>query len=361
MDIKKELPEAVNAGCSAMTWETKDGKQLWGRNFDFNRIAAESGIICLPEGLPFYGNGTKPENSLDESSRLRVKYAAAGTGSVLLEGTPVLFEGINEEGLMGGQLYYRELAAFPEKIRQNTIPLQPAFAVTCLLTQCGSVKEILERLEKDFSLASIPIFGSVPSVHWMFSDRTGEAVVLEPDRDGIRVYRNSMGVLTNSPGYDWHCRNLLNYPHIKNEEAEAMNINGLRLKPCFSGSGGAGLPGDFTSPSRFVRLAFLKNFCEKGEDELQGVTRMFRILQNVAFPLGMVRVGQTQELTEHDVLVSPYDYTVYTAVMCAQSLRIYWNTYDNPQIRSISLRELKRRKEVVQIPLHEQIRIPLME
>ena len=65
------------------------------------------------------------------------------------------------------------------------------------------------------SLVAIPMLGTVPPIHWMFSDRTGESIVVESDRDGLHIYRNTVGVMTNSPGYPWHRTNLLNYPQLR--------------------------------------------------------------------------------------------------------------------------------------------------
>lgn len=350
-DAARELIKTMDAGCSALVWETEDGKHLWGRNFDFNRIAEGSQVTYLPQGIPFYTKGTKLEDNLDEADRLETRYAALGIGALVLESTPTLFEGMNEAGLMGGQLYYRNFASYQEHAQEGELPLQPAFAVTYLLTQCKNVEEVVEHLEHKVSLVNNPIFGSVPTVHWIFSDRTGEAVIIEPDKDGLHIYRNSMGMLTNSPGYPWHCQNLLNYSNVKDADADDLEINGICLRQCFSGSGGLGLPGDFSSPSRFVRLAFLKEFAVKGKDEAEGVAYALRLLQNVAFPLGMVKVKDTGDLTKHDTNVSDYDYTIYTAVMCSESRRFYWTTYKEPCIKSIGFEELKEETSAKQLKM----------
>ena len=205
----------LSAGCSAVAWETADGGHLWGRNFDFNRIAADSKVTFVPRGQVFYACGTELEGNLEPSTRCTAAYAAVGIGSLVLRSTPALYEGLNEKGLMGGQLYYRTFAHFAPEARPGTLPLQPPFLVTWCLATCASVEEVARALEERVSLVAIPMLGTVPPIHWMFSDRTGESIVVESDRDGLHIYRNTVGVMTNSPGYPWHRTNLLNHPQLR--------------------------------------------------------------------------------------------------------------------------------------------------
>ncbi len=171
-------------------------------------------------------------------------------------------------------------------------------------------------MKNKVTIMNLPLFGSVPTLHWAFSDRTGEMIVVEPDRDGLKVYRNTIGVMTNSPGYSWHRLNLLNYAGIRDLDYDVLDLESDRLNQCFSGSGAQGLPGDWSSPSRFIRLAFLKKYCVKGRDESQGVANMLHLFQSAAFPLGIVRITEQGTVTEYDKDISPYDYTVYTSIMC---------------------------------------------
>ena len=309
----------LSAGCSAVAWETADGGHLWGRNFDFNRIAADSKVTFVPRGQVFYACGTELEGNLEPSTRCTAAYAAVGIGSLVLRSTPALYEGLNEKGLMGGQLYYRTFAHFAPEARPGTLPLQPPFLVTWCLATCASVEEVARALEERVSLVAIPMLGTVPPIHWMFSDRTGESIVVESDRDGLHIYRNTVGVMTNSPGYPWHRTNLLNHPQLRPLDYGELAWGGERLEPCFSGSGAAGLPGDWSSPSRFVRL-------------LTG----------------------PEEITPHDRGVVPYDYTVYSSVLCAESMRFYWLTYRNSRVRYVELSRLLKGDRPLQFALGEE-------
>lgn len=332
-------------GCSAVGWSTEDGKHLWARNLDFNRMAAGTAVTYLPRGT-----GLASSEGVTEPSR----YAAVGMGLLAVPGMPLLYEGVNEAGLMGGQLYYRGFARYEKEPRPGTTALQPPLVVGWLLGHCASVEEAARVLREDVTLVARPLLGTVPPLHWSFSDRTGEVMVVESDEGGLHLYRNTVGVMTNSPSYAWHRLNLLNYAGVRDLDYDTVEVCGERLEQCFSGSGAQGLPGDWSSPSRFIRLAMLRQYAVRGRDEVQGAARLFRMLESAAFPLGMVRVSQPGGPTALDQDIQPWDYTLYTAVMCAETGRYSWTTYDNPAIRTVTLADLRDIFEPVQLPLEAE-------
>lgn len=337
-NVKQSFSQAQQAGCSVLVWHTADGCPLFGRNFDFNRLASGTQVLFIPRHTNYHTYGTTLEGDLDPTSHRRSEYAMLGIGTQLLQSAPALYEGMNECGLMGAQLNFRELAQFPTSVRPNTHPVQPPFVVTDLLAQCASLDEAVSMLRDQITLIGRPILDTIPTLHWAFADRTGETVVVECDADGLHIHRNTLGVLTNSPDYRWHELNLLNYAHVCDQDDDTATTSGQTL--CFSGSGSAELPGGWTSPARFIRLAFAKRFAIPGTNETEGVARLFRLMQTVAFPLGLIRVGDAGVVTKYDQNVVSYDYTVYTSVMCAQSLRFYWTTYDTLEPRYLDLGQL---------------------
>ncbi|ELA94217.1 linear amide C-N hydrolase [Enterococcus faecium] len=346
--------EEMNAGCSGLSWESEDKKHFWGRNFDFNRIASDSKITFIPSGTPFYTCGTAIENNLNQDTKTISKFAVIGIGSLILKSTPTFFEGMNEKGLMGGQLYYRKLAKYQDQVTKGTLPLQPIFVVTYLLSTCATIEEIVHKLNHEVTLVNQPVLENLPTVHWMFTDKTGESIVVESDKNGLHIYRQTMGILTNSPTYNWHCTNLLNYSNIHNEDSTGIRLNNIKLDTSFSGNGAFGLPGDFSSPSRFIRLAFLKNYSPRGKDEIEAITYMLHLLKNVQFPMGIVDVGEDNTITTYDDKVNPFDYTIYTAVMCAESLHFYWTTYYNMRIQCVDMKKLLNQHKFVQFELHSK-------
>ena len=320
-------------GCGCLAWAAEEGGPLWGRNFDLNVLPPDTEVTFLPPGTDYVPGGAG-------TGTMKARWGAVGVGTLAVPECPMLYEGVNEKGLMGGQLNYRGFAQYPRLPRPGTIPLSPGGVVYCLLSQCASVAEVVEALENRMTVTATPMLGVVPTVHWAFTDETGENVVIESEAEGLRIYRNALGVLTNSPGYPWQRTNLLNYAGVRDLDRGPGDL-AEGLEACFSGSGGQGLPGDWSSPSRFVRMAFLRRYACPGRTEEEGVARLFRLLQCTAFPLGAVRLEETP----------PWEYTIYTAAACARSRRFYWTTYENQRIRYVDLPRLIQQGKQVRFPL----------
>lgn len=335
---------AFYAGCSAFCWESEEGLRFFGRNFDLDRFDAGSRVLFLPRGekvVARFGQG---------EAGVPAAYAMAGMGMTALP-APLLYDGVNECGLAGGQLYFRGHAHYAAHAAAGRLPVQPGAALTYALACCQNTAEAAALFTEKITLVSEPLLGAVPPLHWFFADRSGASAVIEPSKGGVRVYFGAQ-VMTNSPSYGWHRQNLLNYAHIRAREyappAAAPN-------PCFTGSGAAGLPGDWSSPSRFVRLSFLRGLGVRGKGEKEAAAYTFRLLQNVAFPLGMVRVHDAPP----EEGVSAYDYTVYSCCAGLHSLRYYWAGYRCMQPRYVDLAAL-REERVRQsfTPLHAPAFLP---
>ena len=190
----KQVIRDFQAGCSAISWNTEDSKVLFGRNFDLNRMADITKITYFPKDYIYYTCGTKREGNRREETKQKANYATVGTGLFMEENSPVLYEGINEYGLMGAQLNYRVFAHFSKEIEENTMPIQPAFFVYHMLAQYKSISQIIEAVEKEITFLAVPMAGVIPTLHWMFTDATGESVVIESEEDGIKIHKNTLGI-----------------------------------------------------------------------------------------------------------------------------------------------------------------------
>ncbi|MCI8355242.1 MAG: linear amide C-N hydrolase [Lachnospiraceae bacterium] len=314
-------------GCSSFTWDTEDGKHLLGRTYDEFGDLAGNRITVVPRGIRM-----KTQVSENSNFAVNVKYAHMGMAVIGLH-TPVMVDGINEKGLMGALLNYPGYAVYNTRKGSRHINVHPGFLIGFLLGQCASLEEVIGSLTY-VNLTDEKIFGEDMSVHYIFSDSTGHAAVIEPDRDEIKIHCDSLGVMTNSPDYLWHKTNLRNYLSVTNLHTPPRKIIGTEFT-CFGhGTGGGfGLPGDYSSPSRFVRTAMMKNFGVKGKDEIDGITRMFHNFASVNIPEGIMKASPDQ---------CEYAQTLCTCAMCSESLTYYFNTARNFRISALCLEnELK--------------------
>ncbi|MEY8389014.1 linear amide C-N hydrolase [Oscillospiraceae bacterium 38-13] len=251
----------MDFGCSSFSWETKDGLHLLGRTYDqFGDLAANR-VISVPQGHPcspaLHGEGAIPG-----------AYGYTGM-AVLGFGEPILVDGVNSAGLMGALLHYPGYAVYQEGPEKGTTAVHPGRLLAWLLGRCAGVEEAVEELSR-LTLVDEPIQGKPLPAHYILSDKTGEAVIIEPDGGGLSIHRNTIGVLANSPDYLWHRTNLRNFVGVTNLPKAPQTIAGHELREFGERlGGGSGLPGDYSSPSRFVRLAF-KGVRRPGEGRAGG-------------------------------------------------------------------------------------------
>lgn len=309
--------------CSSFSWETKDGRHLLGRTYDqFGDLAANR-VIGVPPGAgcspSLHPEGTAPSG----------RYAYTGM-AVLGFGEPILVDGVNAAGLMGALLHYPEYAVYPKKAEPEKTAVHPGRLLAWLLCRCAGVREAVEAMDA-ITLVDEPIQGKPLPAHYILSDKTGETLVIEPDAGGVHIHRNTIGVLTNSPDYRWHRTNLRNFVGVTNLPKAPHTIAGHEIREFGERlGGGTGLPGDYSSPSRFVRMAFMKEYAVRGENEVDGVSRMFRAFAMVDIPEGLAKGDP-----DHEV----YEQTLCTSVLCAESGLYYFAPAQNRRISAVRLLE----------------------
>ena len=309
--------------CSSFSWETKDGRHLLGRTYDqFGDLAANR-VIGVPPGA-----GCSPSLH-PEGEAPSGRYAYTGM-AVLGFGEPILVDGVNAAGLMGALLHYPEYAVYPKKAEPEKTAVHPGRLLAWLLCRCAGVREAVEAMNA-ITLVDEPIQGKPLPAHYILSDKTGETLVIEPDAGGVRIHRNTIGVLTNSPDYRWHRTNLRNFVGVTNLPKAPRTISGHEIREFGERlGGGTGLPGDYSSPSRFVRMAFMKEYAVRGENEVDGVSRMFRTFAMVDIPEGLAKGDP-----DHEV----YEQTLCTSVLCAESGLYYFAPAQNRRISAVRLLE----------------------
>lgn len=329
----------MSLGCSSFSWETEDQKHLLGRTYDQFGDLAGNRIAVVPRNFKM-----KTEINENSTSVVTVKYAFMGMAVTGLH-TPVMVDGINEKGLMGALLNYPGYAVYDTSPGKSHRPVHPGFLTGYLLGQCATVEEAAAHLS-GINLTNEKIFGQEMTVHYIFSDNTGEAVIAEPDAEGIHIHRNTLGIMTNSPDYLWQRTNLRNYVPVTNLHTPPHQIINMEFSSFGRGTGGSfGLPGDYSSPSRFVRMSMVKSFAVKGKNEIDGITRMFHCFAPVDIPEGILKAAPDQE---------NYHQTLCISAMCSESLTYYFSTAANRRICAICLKEELDNTSVKYFDLHEK-------
>lgn len=304
----------------------------FGRNLDLEGSFGE-GVVITPRAYRymFRAAGNRANS-----------YAMIGM-AILRDNFPLYYDAVNEYGLGMAGLNFPKNAAYL-KPQDGKINLAPFEMIPYILGSCKTVAEA-ERLLKDVNVADIHFNKELPNtpLHWMISDGTG-SIVAEPMQGGLKVYKNPVNVLTNNPPFDVQLKNLDNYAHLTNEEKK----DGGDPRYFSRGSGAVGLPGDWSSQSRFVRAVFVTRHILPAQTPLGGVQAFFHALSSVAMPDGCVKLKE-----------GVYEKTVYSCCCDTQNGIYYYTTYSNPQPAAVKLssvgldgalplfRPLKKQPEII--------------
>lgn len=298
--------------CTAATYKTKDF--YFGRTLDYEFSYGEE-IVISPRNFPV---------SFRHMGEMKHHYALIGMAH-LAGGTPLFYDAINEKGLGMAGLNFVGNADYKEFTpgKDNVAPYE---FIPWILGQCASVKEARLLLDK-ISLVNTPFSDQLPlaQLHWMIADKE-EAITVESVKEGLKVYDNPAGVMTNNPPFDQQMLNLSNFMILSPKSPENRFSSKLPLS-CYSrGMGALGLPGDLSSQSRFVRVAFVKMNSVSGDSEVESVSQFFHILGSVDQQKGCCDVGDEK-----------YEYTIYTSCCNASKGIYYYTTYDNHQINGVDM------------------------
>ena len=294
--------------CTAITYHTKD--HYFGRNLDLE-YSYEEQVVITPRRCEF---------AFRQAGTMRSHYAMIGMAYVQ-NGYPLYYEATNEKGLSMAGLNFPENAYYGEVLpgKDNVAPFE---FIPWVLGQCATVSEVKCMLEY-IQITNIAFSEALPPspLHWIIADKEC-ALTVEAVTEGLKVYDNPIGVLTNNPTFDYHMMNLNNYMHLSNQTPENRFAKGVPLKEYSRGMGAIGLPGDLSSASRFVRMAFNKLNSVAEEDTEEGsVGQFFHLLDSVAMTTGALQMPNGR-----------YDRTVYSCCCNVDRGIYYYTTYENRQI-----------------------------
>ncbi len=297
--------------CTTISVTVKD--HYFGRNLDYEYSFGEK-ITITPRNYSFkFRNGEIVKNH----------YAIIGM-ALPYHNYPLYFDATNEEGLSMAGLNFPNDAKYMPKMRMKD-NISSFELIPWILTQCKTVEEAEELIAR-INITDEAFCEDLPPspLHWLVADRH-KAITVEQTKEGVKVFQNPTGVLTNSPTFDVQMFHLSNFLSVSAEEPKNLFSDQLELKPYSRGMGGRGLPGDLSSMSRFVKACFTKLNSIYGDTEAEIVSQFFHILYAVYQQKGCVRVGDGFEITH------------YTSCCNTEKGIYYYTTYYNSQIYAVDL------------------------
>lgn len=321
--------------CTAATYKTKDF--YFGRTLDYEFSYGDQ-ITITPRNY---------EIKFRHQKTIKSHYAIIGM-AYITENYPLYYDAINEKGLCIAGLNFVGNAYYNEPVNNKDNITQFEF-IPWILSQCTTVKET-KKLIENMNFLNEPFNEKLPlaQLHWIISDKT-ESITVEAVKEGIKIYNNPVGVLTNNPPFDKQMFELNNYMSLSPKSPENKFAKDLNLQQYSRGMGAIGLPGDLSSQSRFVRVAFVKMNSVSGDTEKESVSQFFHILNSVDQQRGCCQLDNGK-----------FEITIYTSCCNATKGIYYYTTYDNHQITGIDMhKENLDSTELIKYELikEEQIKI----
>lgn len=296
--------------CTAASFKNKN--TYFGRTLDYEFSYGEK-VTITPRNYPFEFRHLGLNNN---------HYAIIGMAHIHND-YPMYYDAMNEYGLGMAGLNFVGNAKYNEIIEGKENVAQFEF-ISFILSTCKNVLEAKNKI-KEINLVKTPYNEYYPAakLHWILRD-INDCIVVEAMEDGIHIYDNKTGSLTNNPPFNYQLENLKNYVSLNNDEPnKSFSFNEAFYS---RGMGSVGLPGDLTSQGRFVRVVYTAHFSVASPDENSSVNQFFHILESVWQTRGLCKINDK------------YEITIYASCMNLNEGIYYYKTYDNPQISAVYLK-----------------------
>ncbi len=335
--------------CTGIRFSDTMGAMYFGRNLDWSTSYGETPVVTprnYRRHWAFESRSDETRSSKDAGNASQrkadagesCKHAIVGMG-VIADNLPLYFDCANEAGLAIAGLNFPGYARYEDAPQPGKINVAAYEFPLWVASTFESVDEA-ERTLGDVAIVAKPVndrFG-VSLLHWIIGDGA-RSITVEYTAAGMQVYRNDVDVLANQPDFAWHCENLRNYLSANNDYPKPVRWRSAELSAWGSGSGMRGIPGDYYSPSRFVRAAYLNANYPAQDSEAENVLRLFHTLGGVS----MIEGAALME-------TGFFEKTIYTGGYSAKTRSYYFNTYDDPAIKYVSLADLDANGSELLVP-----------
>jgi choloylglycine hydrolase len=315
------------SACTGIRLTAADGTVIYARTME-SALDFQSNMIIVPRGKAYAGTLMEKTPGL----RWSTKYAFAGPN---VFGMPYVADGLNEKGLAVGHFVFTGFAKYQEAdAKDASRSIDSCEVGTFLLGTCGNVPEAVAVLRnvRVIAAGTDQQECAVYSCHYFLHDADGRSAVLEFVDGRLNVHDDPLGVVTNSPPFDWHLTNLRNYLHLAAEDASPRSLSNLTFSQFGHGTGLLGLPGDFTPPSRFIRAVTFTQTAVPSATAEECVEKAFHLLNQFDIPAGAVRAREDGKPI--------YEFTNWTTAADMKHLRYYFHTYQSRRIRVVDFAEI---------------------
>lgn len=307
--------------CTDFQLIAKDGSIVIGRSMEFP-VDLHSDIVIVPRGRQFVSINEKGEKGIS----WRNKYGFLGIGAFKVKDS--YLDGFNEKGLSYEALMYTG-AKYQQALPGEFVTISDFGS--WVLGNFSTVDEVKNALGK-VKVCGINLKEANGELylHVALHDASGKNLVIEFIDGEVKLYDNPLGVMTNRPDFSWQMTNLRNYVNLDSKDKKDRLINGVKIEPTGVGSGMLGLPGDWTPPSRFVRVALCVDAAVKTENSIQAVNLAQHILNIVDIPKGAIKENP-------EPLVILEGHAQWVVVKDLTNRLLYYRTYDNLSLKKVDL------------------------
>lgn len=312
--------------CTGISTFSADGSYFQARTIEWSGSNLNSVYVIVPRNFSQTSFTPTGKNGMTFEAR----YGYVG---LAVQEKEFVAEGLNEAGLSAGLFYYPNYGSYQlYEEKYNATTISDLQLVSWILSQFSTVDELKANIDKVRVVSLMGGDGSSAAIHWRVGDSSGKQIVIEIEEGVVHIYDNTVGVLTNAPGFQWHLSNLSNYVNLTAVNPQPHDMYDFKVVPIGHGGGFLGLPGDFTPPSRFVRAAFFKSTAPILANAKETMLQCFHILNNFDIPIGM-------NFPKNEIPDLP-SATQWTSVIDLTNKDVYYKTFYNNSIRKISLNDI---------------------
>lgn len=311
--------------CTSFRLTGTDGTILISRSMEFamdmhsnirNQVQGQTFTNKAPDGKP--------------AATWKNKY-----GYIYLDGMNVdrAIDGMNEKGLsfeallLPGMTEYQTVPAGKDK---QAIPYLSMG--DWVLGNFQSVDEVKQALANVYVYSQkLPELGEIIfPLHFSVYDRSGKSIVVEFTKGQMQIYDNDIGMMTNSPTYDWQVTNLRSYLNLTPYLPDPITSAGITFSATGQGAGSFGLPGDPSPPSRFVKTVFSKKYALAGTDVESTINLAEHLMNDVDIAVGTTRAKEPNGQES-------MDYTQWVVMKDLTHKVFYYRSYKDLTLRKIAM------------------------